>query len=176
MRILLAALLFVLAGAALRAADDVKPGLVGEYYELNEGVADFPKIPPEKKPSIRRVDRQINVDNCDSNFGNTNLNENFYVKWTGAVKADKPGKYKFAVESDDGSRMFVDGKPVVNNGGSHGMAKVGGEIDLQPGAHQLVIEFFQGSSAMGCKFSWAPPGKNEEIVPEAVLSHKADTE
>jgi hypothetical protein len=175
MRTLLATLL-LLAAAGLSAADDVKPGLIGEYYEFSEGVGDFPKVPPEKKPSIRRVDKQINVDNCDSNFGNTNLSENFYVKWTGAVKSDKPGKYKFFLESDDGSRLFVDGKPVVQNGGSHPMGKAGGEIDLQPGPHQILIEFFQGTGQMGCKFSWAPPGKNEEIVPEGVLSHKADAE
>ena len=177
MRTLLATLLLVLTALlAIRAGEDLKPGLIGEYYEFADGLGDFPKVPPEKKPSIRRVDKQINVDNCDSNFGNTNLSENFYVKWTGAVQADKAGKYKFAVESDDGSRLFVDGKPVVQNGGSHPMSKAGGEIELQPGPHQIVVEYFQGNGQMGCKFYWTPPGKNEEIVPEGALSHKSDAE
>jgi hypothetical protein len=158
------------------AADDVKPGLVGEYHELDGGVADFPKLPAEKKPTLRRVDKQINVENCTENFNNTNLNTNFYVKWAGSVKIEKAGKYKFFVESDDGSRLFIDGKQVLDNNGSHPMQKKDGEIELAPGQHEVKLEFFQGDGQMGCKFSWAPPGKNEEIVPEGVLWHKADAE
>ena len=177
MRIRIVAFVAVLlAGEFVFAADDVKPGLVGEYFELDGGVADFPKLPADKKPTIRRVDKQVNVENCTENFGNTNLNTNFYVKWTGSVKIDKAGKYKFFVESDDGSRLFIDGKQVIDNNGSHPMQKKDGVVELAPGQHELKLEFFQGDGEMGCKFSWAPPGKNEEIVPESVLWHKADAE
>jgi hypothetical protein len=158
------------------AADDIRSGLIAEYYEFETAVADFPKITGDKKPSIRRVDKIIFVENCESNFNNTNLDKNFYATWAGSLKIEKPGKYKFFLESDDGSRMYLDGKLLVNNGGTHGMAKVEASIDLQPGQHDIRIEFFQGESAMGCKFSWTQPGKNEEPVAENNLWHKADAE
>ena len=158
------------------AADDVKPGLIGEYYELDPGVGDFPNLPRKKSRRFAVSIRSINVENCTENFSNTNLNTDFYVRWTGSVKIDKAAKYKFAVESDDGSRMYVDGKLVVNNPGSHPMQKAAGEIELAPGQHQIKIEFFQGNGEMGCKFYWTPPGKGEEIVPEGVLWHKAGDE
>ena len=168
--------IIVLLSTISLAAEDLKPGLLGEYFEMESDVGDFPKLPPEKKPAIRRVDKQINVENCDKDFFNTNLDSNFYVRWTGTLKIDKAGKYKLFTESDDGSRLSVDGKPVVSNGGSHPMSKVAGEIELAAGPHQIVLEFFQGSGQMGCKFIWQPPGKNEELVPEGVLFHKPETE
>ena len=171
------AILCVAASAFyIQAADDVKPGLMAEYFEFDTGIGDFPVIAADKKPTIRRVDKQINVDNCDSNFNNTNLDKNFYVRWTGSVKIDKEGKYKFFTESDDGSRMYIDGKLLVNNGGTHGMNKVAAEIDLKPGQHEIKIEFFQGDGGMGCKVTWQQPGKAEELMNENNLWHKADAE
>ena len=175
MRVLWMVLLWTVALHA-HASDELKPGLIAEYFEFDSGVSDFPKIATDKLPAIRRVDKQISVESCDENFNNTNLNTNFYVRWSGSVKIEKPGKYKFALESDDGSRLFIDGKIVVNNPGPHAMGKVAGEIDLTPGQHDLKIEYFQGDGGMGCKFSWTPPGKGEEIPNESNLFHKADAE
>lgn len=170
------AVLAVGALGGVRAADDVKPGLIAEYYEFGAAIADFPALPADKKPAIRRVEKQINVENCTENFNNTNLNTNFFVIWTGSVKIDKAGKYKFFVESDDGSRLFLDGKLVVNNPGTHGMIKVAGEVELAPGQHEVKLEYFQGDGGMGCKFFWSPPGKGEELLNENNLFHKADAE
>ncbi len=169
-----ASILFLVMSA--HAADAVKSGLIAEYYEFDTGVGDFPNIPAEKKPSIRRVERQISVDSCDSNFNNTNLDKNFYTKWTGAVKIDKPGKYKFFLESDDGSRMYLDGKLVVNSPGTHAMDKKEGAVELVAGLHEIKIEYFQGDGGMGCKFTWVQPGKNEEVVGENNLVHQAEVE
>jgi hypothetical protein len=41
-----------------------------------------------------------------------------------------------ALESDDG-RATIDGKPVVDNGGVHGMDKKSGSIELTAGNHDL---------------------------------------
>ena len=162
--------------ATLCAADEMKPGLMAEYFEFDTGISDFPKIAADKLPSIRRVDRTIMVEDCQENFNNTNINRNFYVKWTGSIKIDKAGKFKFLLESDDGSRMFVDGKQIVNNPGTHAMDKKDGSLDLAPGLHDVKIEYFQGDGGMGCKLTWVQPGKNEEPMTENNLVHKADAE
>lgn len=159
-----------------QAADEVRPGLIAEYYEFDTDVSDFPKITDEKKPSIRRVEKQVFVENCESNFNNTNIDKNFYARWTGSLKIDKPGNYVFFLESDDGSRLYIDGKLIVDNPGSHPMEKKQGAATLAPGQHDIKIEFFQGNGGMGCKFSWVQPGKNEEPLNETTLSHKADAE
>lgn len=162
--------------AVTRAEDDVKPGLVGEYYDMGAAVEDFPTIPADKKPNLKRVDKQVNVDSVDENFNGSNLSQHFFVRWSGLVKIEKAGKYKFYTESDDGSRLFIDGKQVVDNGGQHGMDKKEGEVELTAGTHELKVDFFQNEGGAGCKMSWSTEGVNEEIVPEKALWHKVAAE
>ncbi len=45
---------------------------------------------------------------------------------------------------DDGSNMYVDGVPVVLNGGAHGPIKKRGSIRLSRGFHFLMVDFFDG--------------------------------
>ena len=170
------ALAALVAFNSAAAADDVKPGLLGEYYDMDGAVEDFPTIPAEKKPTIKKIDKQINIDSVDENFNGTNLGQHFYIRWTGQIKIEKAGKYKFYLESDDGSRLFIDGKQAVNNPGLHGMEKKDGEIELTAGTHELKLEFFQNEGGAGCKLGWSTEGVAEEIVPEKALWHKADAE
>ena len=170
------AVLAFLAAGAIRAEDDVKPGLIGEYFDMGGAVEDFPTIAADKKPTVKKVDKQINVDSVDENFNGTNLGQHFYVRWTGSIKIEKAGKYKFYLESDDGSRLFIDAKQAVDNPGLHAMDKKEGEVELTAGAHELKVEFFQNEGGAGCKLGWSTEGVNEEIVPEKALWHKASAE
>ncbi len=66
-----------------------------------------------------RVDKQINFGNVVGDFYGIRMSDNFAVRWSGFVRIEKDGKYEFVTESDDGSRLSIDGKVVVNNGGVH---------------------------------------------------------
>ena len=41
--------------------------------------------------------------------------DNFSVRWEGQVKIDESSKYTFYTISDDGVRLFIDGKNIINN-------------------------------------------------------------
>jgi len=153
------------------AADNSQPGLVGEYYALGDALEDFPSIAAEKKPTLKRVDKNINVDSTTEAWPGTELVDHFYIRWTGKLRTPKDGNYTFFLESDDGSRLFIDGKQVVDNGGLHAMEEKSGEVELKAGEHELKVEFFENEVDAGCKFSWQSPGKEKEIVPAMALSH-----
>jgi hypothetical protein len=161
---------------SLAADDEVKPGLVAEIFSFNDAVEDFPTIPADKKPTVKKVDAQVNVDSTTENWPGTNLSDHFYIRWTGVIKIAKDGKYKFFTESDDGSRLLIDGKQVVNNGGLHGMEEQSGEVELKAGDHEIKIEMFENEGDAGCKASWQAPEGNKEIIPANVLSHKKSAE
>ena len=108
--------------------DELMPGLVGEYYSLEGQVQDFPAIAAEKKPTLRRVDKQINWDATSEKFAGTDLDEHFYVRWTGLIRIPKDGNYTFFLESDDGSRLSLGGKQIIDNGGLHAMEEKSGDI------------------------------------------------
>src|SRR5438045_7926315 len=51
-------------------AKDLKPGLLGEYYDMGDAVEDFPNIPAERKPTIKLIDKQLNVESTSEEVGN----------------------------------------------------------------------------------------------------------
>src|SRR5688572_28996510 len=130
----LVALAVTVSFAAVRAADDdLQAGLVGSVYDMGEVIEDFPDIPKEKKPTLKKVDKEINVDSTTDNWPGTELSEHLFIRWNGTIKVPKDGKYKFFLESDDGSRLFIGGKQVVDNNGLHGMEEKEGEVELKAG-------------------------------------------
>src|SRR5215471_599157 len=155
------------------AADRLEPGLIGEYYQMEGTLDDFPTIAPDRKPTLQRVDKDINFASTLEAFPGTKLVDNFYVRWTGVLKTPKDGRYTFYLNSDDGSRLFVDGKEVVNNGGTHEMTELFAETELKAGEHEIKVEFFDAEEDAGCIFSWEPPGMSKAVVPASVLFHKA---
>ncbi len=163
-------------GSAKAADDDMKEGLVAEIFAMDQAVEDFPTIPADKKPTLKRVDKQVNVDGTGDNWPGTDIGEHFFIRWTGFIKIAKDGKYKFFTESDDGSRLFIDGKEVVSNGGLHGMEEKEGSVELKAGTYPLKLEFFENEGEAGCKLSWQAPGGEKEIIPASALSHKKSAE
>ena len=173
MRYLLAVLLLfsgITLGKAF-AADDLEAGLKAEYFDMGDAVEDFPDV-KDKKPTVTRVDKQVNVESTGDKWPGTELQVHFYARWTGVIKIAKDGKYKFYTNSDDGSRLFIDGKQVVDNGGLHAMDEKDGDVELKAGNHDIKIEFFQNEGESGCVVSWEPAGGAKEVIPANVLFHK----
>jgi len=156
------------------AAEELKPGLIAEFFNIGKPMEEFPVIPAERKPDLRRIDRKINFENTTDTFPGTDMSDHFYVRWTGKVRIPRDGKYTFFTESDDGSRLWIDGKVVVDNGGLHAMEEKSGELELKAGDHDLKMELFENDGEVGCKLSWESASMPKEILSDAALNHKKD--
>jgi hypothetical protein len=175
-RLRMATLAWVLiAGGAASAQGDLRSGLLGEYFDLNDlGSFDtFPDV-SKRKPTFRRIDAQINVASTSGEWPETKLVDHFYIRWTGIINLVKGGKYTFYTESDDGSRLYIDGKLVVDNGGLHGMTEKEGEIELKGGDHEIKVEMFENEGDAGCRVSYAGPGVEKQVIPDIAFYHKMD--
>ena len=172
--VLLAFSLLLLARYAL-GGDEPEPGLVCDFFNIGQELSDFPDM-KDQKAAKTWIDKEVNVDAGDGAWPNTDLSDHFYFRWTGAIRIEKDGKYKFYTESDDGSRLFIDGKQVVDNGGLHGMEEQQGEVELTAGDHELKIEFFENAGDAGCILSWQAEGIEKQVVPAEALLHAADAE
>ncbi|MCY2954962.1 MAG: PA14 domain-containing protein [Planctomycetota bacterium] len=178
-RFTIVAAIGLLCAAAIAARpDEIKPGLVCEIFDFDQDdpLEDFPVIPAKTQPAVKKIDSRIAVDAAAQPWPGTDLRENFYVRWTGIIRIPSDGRYRFFLESDDGSRLFIDGKQVVDNGGRHSMREVADRCDLKAGDHEIKIEFFQGDVSAGCRFLWRPPEGKKEIVPPSVLFHRQSQE
>ena len=159
------------AGAGESPLGSFQPGLMAEYFQISEAPDDFPPAADFQQPSIRRGDPQVNFAESLRPFGQTELRINFCARWTGKIRIAKGGNYTFFLSSDDGSRLFIDGREVVENGGIHPTRERSVEIELNSGDHELRVEFFQEGSGAACQLSWSAEGMPKQIVPVEVLFH-----
>jgi len=153
------------------AADELEAGLKAEYFDMGDAVEDFPDV-KDKKATVTHVEKQVNVDTTQDKWPGTELTNHFYARWTGVIKIAKDGKYKFYTNSDDGSRLAIDGKQVVDNGGLHAMEEKDGDVELKAGNHDIKIEYFENDGDHGCIVSWEPAGGAKQVIPADVLFHK----
>jgi hypothetical protein len=173
---LLAACVVVAACLTQQSHAEDAPGLLAEYFKLGSAPGDFVKLPGDAKPFFVRIDKTVNFPDVAGDFYGIKLADNFCARWTGTLKIEKAGSYQFFCTSDDGSRLSIDNKTVVSNGGSHPMQEESGKIDLQPGDHQILIEYYEGGGESGCVVEWLPAGGKREVLSEKALFHKKGAE
>ncbi len=151
---------------------DLEPGLVAEYFDFGGALSSFPSVPVDRKPTFVRVEKGVTYASVGGDFYGTRLESNFYVRWKGLLRVEKAGLHSFYSESDDGSRVTIDGKAVVDNGGVHPMVEKGGTVDLSAGDHPILVEFFQGGGEAGCKVTWQLAGAGRQPLSKAVFHKK----
>ena len=172
--------LFIIMAASLALAQDtekpdLRPGLLGEYFDFGEEIDDFPYL-GDRKPDKRVVDPRVDFAEVEGDFGQTSLVDHFAVRWTGVIRIPKDGRYTFKIESDDGSKLRIDGKLVVDNGGIHGILALSGKVDLKAGDHPIRIDFFDNDRGAACRLSWGSAEAPLEVVPTGALFHPKDKE
>ncbi|HEX3147598.1 MAG TPA: c-type cytochrome, partial [Gemmataceae bacterium] len=69
---------------------------------------------------------------------------NYALRFEGVFPAESAGAYTFTLTSDDGSRLLIDGKKVVDVDGVHPPQTGSGKVELTKGIHKITVDFFQG--------------------------------
>ena len=99
----------------------------------------------------------------------------FALRFTGLLTVPKDGAYTFGTESDDGSRLYIDGKLVVNNDGLHGMEEKTGKATLKAGPHALIATYFNNGGGEGSRVWWQGPGLNKQPLTAAAFGGEMET-
>jgi cytochrome c len=151
------------------SAKTEKPGLAVNAYQFAEIISDFKEITGEMLPVFSGSINGLHAD--DNGFGE--LKENFIIHATGTVNMAKTTNLVFRLVSDDGSRLYIDNKLVIDNGGNHPMEAKDGELILKAGKHPIRVEYYQGGAGKGLSLQWRPYGaKAFTVVPTTVFSFK----
>lgn len=96
--------------------------------------------------------------------------ENFAIRFIGNIKIAKEGEYTFYTTSDDGSRLLIDDKVVVDNDGDHPAEEKEGKTTLTAGAHKIVVQFYQHGGEKSLQVDYAGPEIEKTRIPERILS------
>jgi len=93
-------------------------------------------------PVLTRNDKEINFVWNGGSPDPKVPNDFFSARFTKKVNLQS-GKYKFTQTCDDGCRILVDGKKVVDDWSDHGSRTTSGEVDLQTGEHEIKVEYYE---------------------------------
>jgi putative heme-binding domain-containing protein len=82
----------------------------------------------------------------------------FALRFTGMIQVPETGKYTFFIASDDGSRVYVDEKLLIDNDALQGMSEKSATVELLAGSHPLVVTYFDNGGSDGLEVQWSGPG------------------
>jgi hypothetical protein len=84
--------------------------------------------------------------------------ENYGVRWEGQVSPTASGNYSFSTESNDGARLWVDGKLLFDDLNTRSQTVNRGRIALEAGKPVTVrLDFWHRKGEARCRLLWAPP-------------------
>jgi hypothetical protein len=128
----------------------VPGGLLGVIYHTRPDSTFLPYF-PSLNPLGVIYTSTLNVTPRDFREGFpgvTGRYEWFAIDYSGRFWIEKPGLYRFELTSEDGSRLYIDERLVVNNDGVHQPATRVAALALAGGIHQIRVSYFKGSR--GC--------------------------
>jgi hypothetical protein len=146
-------------------------GLLGQYYSNTEFKGE---------PSHSRVDEQVLFDfTTGAPFSDMSVN-NYSMIWTGRFVPQQSGQYRFVLKSDDGTRLYLDDKMVLDHWGNHAAWEKFCDTTLQAGKEMTVkIEYYEAGGDASVMFGWSilPPqdAKADALLTTEVLDAGGNT-
>lgn len=137
-----------------------QPGLKGDYYD---GTNFERKV-------FSRIDPQINFDWSGRSPG-ADLKHSYYsVRWTGKLLAPTTGRYTFSARVDDGIRVWVGNKLVMDSWQLNDSRNFIGFISLVAGRYyDLRVEYFNDIYDGEIELYWKRPNDKKSAIPDNSL-------
>lgn len=121
------------------------------------------------QPAISTLDPRVSTNLVRDRWSGA-APTTFSARWFGFLTVPAGRRYTFAITSDDGSVLSVDGRVLVDNGGRHGPQTMRADIDLAAGVHPVLVEFTEMGGEFTLEWAWARAGGGFEAVPSWALT------
>lgn len=140
----------------------VEPGICFNYYIGNyQRVADFTEAQPHKSEIVKSF--SITPRDRDQNFA---------FDFNGYIEIPAEGLYTFYLSSNDGSKLYLNDKLLIDNDGLHNSdLDKSKRIALRKGMHNISANYFQGGGSHQLSVSWSGSGFDKTEIPTSVLFH-----
>jgi len=145
-------------------------GLLGSYY-ANTTAAAFTNGIFTNLPALVQTDATINFNYGGAGPSPAVGKSNYVVRWTGTIQPQFSGPYTFFLSADDGARLYLNGRLVINDWINQISAVASNTIPLT--AQQLYnVEldyYYQNDNGGQIALAWSSPAMPETIVPASQL-------
>jgi beta-glucosidase len=122
------------------------PGLRGEYFD-NDRLAGAPRL--------QRVDEQMDFRWTLNSPGRGIPFDWYSVRWTGMLTAPSSGVSRIGVEGNDGYRLYIDERLVIDNWRKQSFGRRTADVHLAAGSrHDIRLEYFETTGNARLKLIW----------------------
>ena len=128
----------------------LKPGVLYTYHTANFKAVSQIEEDPEEEWGVMR----------EPSIKDERAEDHFAYNYMGYIDVPEDGVWCFALTSDDGSELVVDGVRVVINDGSHDPVTATGKIPLQKGLHSFKLHYFEDTGAQELSWAWKKEGES----------------
>jgi len=129
-------------------------GLKGEYFD-NQDLKGTPKLV--------RNDLQLAFDWVSGSPDPSIPFDHFSARWTGQIVPEKSGDYTLSLRADDGVRLWIDGKMVIDDWGTHAAKSTEAKLHVEAGVPlDIRLEYFEQDGAASMSLGW---GLTSEVSP-----------
>jgi len=130
----------------LTTPDGKSNGLMGEY---------FANMTFEGAPAFTRVDPQLDFRWGTGAPAPDHPSDLFSNRWTGYLTATVSGRYAVSLSSNDGGRLYLDDKLIVDVWGDHATLKGAAAVDLKAGERRKIrIDHYENRGNADLVLGW----------------------
>lgn len=104
-------------------------------------------------PVLQRIDDSLSMNWGNDAPGEGLPTDGFSARWTTRAPFDGR-RYAFTITADGGVRLYVDGQIVINRWSPEPGQAIG-SVDLLPGDHDVVVEYFNSSGPAFISAGWS---------------------
>lgn len=161
----------VIPTSALSAVADGMPvqGLSGEYFD---------NIRLQGGARLTRTDRRVDFRWTLNSPGRGIPFDWYSVRWTGSLTAPRGGVSRIAIEGNDGYRLYVNGRLVIDNWKKQSYGTRVAVVNLEAGStSDIRLEYFESTGNTRLKLLWdagVRDGSEEEITEAVALARSTD--
>lgn len=133
-----------------------QPGLKAEYFNNT----DF-----KGQPILTRIEKNINFDGFESDEIAPGIKaRNISVRWSGTFISPENKKYTFKVSGDDGYRLYINGKKVIDDFRTHGETTQTYDLQAIKGTrYDIRLEYFQATQGAVIRFFCGETQKTDYV-------------
>ncbi|MFD2573952.1 PA14 domain-containing protein, partial [Spirosoma soli] len=115
-----------------------------------------------------RIDKTVNFSEGNLPSGTSLFNtNNFSVKWTGFIQPTFSQTYTFYTNTDQGVRLWVDGKLLIDKWNNTNLSEYNGSLVLQANQRYAIRLEYQGGKQLS--LSWASSNLPKQVIDSQYL-------
>jgi beta-glucosidase len=142
-------------------------GLKGEYFN---------NMDLSGNPALVRIDKQVYFDWSGQSPDDAINSDQFSARWTGKLIPPETGEYQIGVTTDDGVRLYIDGKRVIEFWQDRSPISNMITMELEQGReYDIRMEYYENGGGAFASLGWDyKPDYNKEMQKAVQAAKDAD--